>query len=271
MAVFAFASGQKVNSRDLTLGDIGDYSSFSGSSVELRFFDDALNFTSLSGSGLDFSVVLGQLADVSAGTITGLSTVDGGTPLITVTDWNIDAVELYDLIVAGDETGIRDLLLEDDDTIVLSSKKDRFDAGRGDDLLFGLKGDDTLSGGGGNDTLSGGRGNDTLSGGKGADTFVFDDEIDAANADEITDFNVSVDLFNLDAAFFEGLGDIGEVVSSSRFVIGDPQDSSDRLIYNAATGALLYDADGNGEIEAIQFAQLDVDLELTAENFILIG
>lgn len=271
MAVFTFASGLRVNSDDLTLTDIGDYAQFSDSAVELRFFDDALNFTSLLGTGLDATVFEGQLVDITAGNITGLSTFVEGVAFINVTGWNIDAPELFGLVAAGDEEGLRDLLLGGDDLITLSNRRDDVDAGGGNDELYGRRGSDNLSGGGGSDLISGGRGNDTMTGGKGADTFVFEDRLILSNADVITDFNVSVDLIFLKSSVFAGLGDAGEVVSSSRFVIGEPQDTSDRLIYDATSGALLYDADGTGAIAAIQFATLSAGLDLTAENFVLIG
>jgi serralysin len=80
-----------------------------------------------------------------------------------------------------------------------------------------------------------------------------------------------VDRIFLNTTFFQGLGDVGEVVSESRFAIGAPQDSSDRLIYDPATGELIYDADGNGAGQGIVFAQLDAGLEISAELFLLVN
>ena len=39
------------------------------------------------------------------------------------------------------------------------------------------------------------------------------------------------------------------------------------FIYNSSTGALLYDADGNGAAAAVQVATVDPGLALTNNNF----
>jgi Ca2+-binding RTX toxin-like protein len=46
-------------------------------------------------------------------------------------------------------------------------------------------------------------------------------------------------------------------------------DANDFLIYNATTGALYYDPDGNGDAAAVQFATLSAGLALTAGNFVV--
>ncbi|MEM1292317.1 MAG: DUF4347 domain-containing protein [Cyanobacteria bacterium P01_H01_bin.162] len=51
----------------------------------------------------------------------------------------------------------------------LTDKDDTYDAGRGNDFVWGKKGDDTISGGSGNDKLHGDEGDDVLYGGDGND------------------------------------------------------------------------------------------------------
>ena len=48
-------------------------------------------------------------------------------------------------------------------------------------------------------------------------------------------------------------------------------DASDRVIYDAATGALWYVEDGTGSHAAVQFAVIDKGLAVTAADFDIIG
>ena len=123
----------------------------------------------------------------------------------------------------------------------------------------------------GNNVLNGSDGNDELTGLGGADTFLFNTPLNAAsNIDVITDFNVADDTIQLDQTIFGGIG-LGSV-AGSQFVLGAAAlDAGDRIIYNDATGAVLYDSDGTGAAAAIQFAQLGVGLALTNFDFFVIA
>jgi Ca2+-binding RTX toxin-like protein len=127
---------------------------------------------------------------------------------------------------------------------------------------LGGAGDDILSGQGGRDFLSGGKGSDTLRGGAGADWFVFDTALNAvSNVDTITDFQPGTDKLVLDDDIFTRLAGTltGTALSAGNFVSGTVAlDGDDYLVYDAATGALRYDADGNAGGAAIQFATLIV-------------
>jgi len=48
------------------------------------------------------------------------------------------------------------------------------------------------------------------------------------------------------------------------------KDADDHIVYDQATGALYYDADGNGTGAAIQFARFKAGTVLTADCFLVI-
>ncbi len=136
----------------------------------------------------------------------------------------------------------------------------------------GEAGDDRLFGGRGSDLLDGGLGADLLVGGAGEDSFRFTTALGDDNVDRIRDFCVAEDLILLDNLIFTELGDDG-ALSFGAFhgsAMGESRDADDRIIYNTETGALSYDADGSGELDAIEFAQLGMNLSLSADNFVIV-
>ena len=144
--------------------------------------------------------------------------------------------------------------------------------GDGDDALIGGAGSDTLKGGIGLDTLDGGSGSDILTGGNGIDRFTFTTTLSAAsNVDSIRDFIVADDLIQIDDAVFAGGGLTPGGLAASQFAIAaSALDADDRVIYNAASGALFYDADGSGGGAQVQFATATTGLAMTASNFVVI-
>ena len=117
----------------------------------------------------------------------------------------------------------------------------------------------TLTGSSGNDALTGGLGNDILTGGSGADSFVFDTVANASkNKDTITDFVSGIDHIKFSKVIFTGLGTSVGNLTSDQFWSGagvtKAHDLDDRIIYNSTTGALYYDADGNGKGASVQVA-----------------
>jgi len=138
--------------------------------------------------------------------------------------------------------------------------------------LAGQAGNDTLSGGLGNDTLNGGTGNDLLSGGAGLDLFVFNSLL-ASNVDTISDFAAG-DLFQLDRTIFTALS-AGATLTAAEFVAGagvaSATNAQQRILHNTTSGALLYDADGNGTGLALQFASVAVGAPISAAVFQLTG
>src|SRR5207237_8931248 len=128
----------------------------------------------------------------------------------------------------------------------------------------------TINGNDGANILDGRGGNDVLTGFGGADSFQFTTALGAGNVDTIFGFVSGSDKIVLDDAVFAGIGPLGSLAAGS-FVTGSAAaDAEDRIIYNAATGALLYDADGNGAGAAVQFATLGGSPALAASDFMVI-
>ena len=138
-----------------------------------------------------------------------------------------------------------------------------------DNILTGNSAVNTLSGDIGSDTLNGGLGNDILTGGTGTDQFVFNSAISAANVDAITDYSVVDDTIALDRLVFSSLASVG-TLAADNFIIGAAAaDANDFIVYNATTGDLSYDADGNGAGAAIRFATISPSLALTSGDFLV--
>jgi Ca2+-binding RTX toxin-like protein len=157
------------------------------------------------------------------------------------------------------------------DVVNGSKGNDRLNGEAGADTLNGGSGDDRLSGGLGNDTLNGGSGKDRLSGGLGEDTFVFSAKLTAANVDKIVGFVVADDTIALDNASSGFAGLTEGTLAASSFVIGTKAlDADDRVIYNAAKGELLFDADGAGGAKAVLIATLTKNLVMTADDILVI-
>lgn len=140
-------------------------------------------------------------------------------------------------------------------------------AGMGDDLLTGGGGDDFLVGGAGNDRLGGGRGVDSLLGGAGADRFVFDAY--ETGPDSILDFAPVEDTILLDAMVFAGLAP-GALEAGAFALLTDAEAADDRILYDADTGGLFFDADGGGRDDLVNFAVLTTrPAGLAASNFVI--
>lgn len=135
------------------------------------------------------------------------------------------------------------------------------------DTLKGNSGDNNLNGGDGDDKLYGGNGNDVLIGGAGKDMFVFHTALSPTNIDTIEDFSAADDTIRLDDDIFTMIGKVGSLSSDAFYSGTKAHDASDRIIYDKVTGKLWYDADGTGKGVAIEFAQLDKGLIITADDF----
>lgn len=135
-------------------------------------------------------------------------------------------------------------------------------------VLDGKTGADTLSGGLGADKLIGGAGVDTLTGGGGADKFILNAAAKATNADIITDFTHGSDKIQLENSVFTALGAATGTLAAAKFFAGaNAHDADDRILYDAASGKLYYDSNGNAAGHKVLIATLDAHLTITNTDF----
>ena len=138
-----------------------------------------------------------------------------------------------------------------------------------DNQLTGNAGANRLDGREGNDTIDGREGADTLIGGLGADVFAFTTAPGAGNVDTLLDFEAGIDRIALDDAVFAGLA-LGALPAEAFQVGTVAADADDRILYDPATGALAFDADGAGGAEAAVFAYVQPGLPLGAGDFLVV-
>src|SRR5205085_5133120 len=137
-------------------------------------------------------------------------------------------------------------------------------------VLTGNELGQTIYGNNGANILDGGAGADTLYGLGGADSFAFTSALGGGNVDHVVDFAGGSDKLALDDAIFAGIGTPGAFNANAFFAGTAAHDADDRIIYDAATGNLYYDADGNGVGAQVLFAVLDNHAVVTASDFSVI-
>ena len=74
------------------------------------------------------------------------------------------------------------------------------------------------------------------------------------NVDTITGFVSGTDLIVLENAIFTQLA--AGALSAANFVVGNPTDTNDYLVYDITTGSLYYDTNGSGVGKRVLFAEL---------------
>ena len=104
---------------------------------------------------------------------------------------------------------------------------------------------------------------------------LFNSTLDAKlNIDTITDFVSGQDKIQLNKTVFSALGAIATLADSAFYAGTASHAATDRILYNKATGALLYDDDGTGSHAAVQFATLGTTthpVQLLASDFVVHG
>ena len=128
--------------------------------------------------------------------------------------------------------------------------------------MIGGTGNDSLNGGAGNDTLTGSTGTDTLVGNTGTDWYLFNSA--AGGGDTVQLLRGDGDKIAISASGF-GIASIlletGTAASTSAAT----------FLYNSATTALWFDADGNGAGAAVMIADLTAaSFKLLASDLVLV-
>ena len=127
-----------------------------------------------------------------------------------------------------------------------------------------------LTGNAGANVLSGNAASNVLTGLGGADVFYFNSALGAGNIDSIADFVAVDDTIWLQDSVMTALGATGVLTAGAFFAGAAAHDATDRIIYNASTGALFYDSNGNLAGGSQQIATLSAGLTLTNSDFVVV-
>jgi Ca2+-binding RTX toxin-like protein len=133
--------------------------------------------------------------------------------------------------------------------------------------ITGNAANNQLNGGAGNDTINGGIGIDSLTGGIGNDIFRF---TTTGQIDTVTDYNVANDTIQLENAIFTKLTTTGTLAAAQFRIGAQAADSNDFIVYNNITGALSYDANGNGVGAMVTIAMIGAGLNMTNADIVVI-
>ncbi|MBF9232420.1 M10 family metallopeptidase C-terminal domain-containing protein [Microvirga alba] len=238
-----------------------------GRSIELKLGVGAASQVAVAWGDGDINTALPALSSVSFSHVYAAAGTKAATVTLTegAQTWTVP----YTINLAASQMS-RDTVLKD--TLNGGAGKDLLTGDAFSNQIYGDAGNDTLIAGEGDDLLVGGSGNDVLTGNAGKDVFVFDMKPHVkSNVDKITDFNVKDDTIWLENKYFKvGKGSLpmpGKFAKGMFFKGTAAHDATDRIIYNEATGALYYDADGTGKTAQIKIATLKVKLALSADDF----
>ncbi|EYD72126.1 hypothetical protein Rumeso_04832 [Rubellimicrobium mesophilum DSM 19309] len=218
-----------------------------------RFFSEAGNDTYLGGAGRDTLTILDDLS----------------VPLVTLdltahamTGYGSDTVSGIEIVEGSYES--RNALRGSDAAESFSGSwhEDILKGEGGADRLWGDWGNDEVRGGAGNDLLGGDAGLDTIYGGAGRDSFYFTD----AAGDRVEDFLAADDQVWLAQGLVPGLANGPLASAAFKDLSVGKVDSSDRLLYDRASGKLWIDADGSGAAVRQLLAQLDPGTALSAAD-----
>jgi Ca2+-binding RTX toxin-like protein len=249
---------------DDTLFGFGGNDELSGGDGDDLMFGGAGSDSLQGGAGDDYYVL-----DDPSDSIHELQNHDNGgyDTVVAPFSFVFDAGDHVELVTTGFIAGTAaiDYTGEDDDTEFWGNDgANVIDGGFGEDVIIGFGGNDIIDGGGHNDILIGGTGQDIF-----RFTIVPSNTLNFNNIDTIGDYSVADDSIQLDDIVYSALPQ--GALNPAAFVLGTAAaDADDRIIYDAATGRLFYDADGNGAGMALHFATVTAGTAITAAEFTVI-
>ncbi|MDQ8697724.1 DUF5801 repeats-in-toxin domain-containing protein [Hyphomicrobium sp. LHD-15] len=235
-----------VNDAPVATNDIVITNVTPGTAFDIPKWALLLNDSDPEGSSIDITAI---------NSTSGLSNVSLTASKVTLTD-------------SGNEGGsfvynLSDGAANRTATVTVTYDSNTMTGGNDAEIFIGNSSGTNINAGGGNDILIGNGGNDALTGGSGNDIFVFSAPLNGAtNVDTIHDFDANPsggqDLIYLDRSIFTTLS--AGALSAAAFVAntsGNASNANQRIIFETDTGALYYDADGNGAGAKVQFATLN--------------
>jgi Ca2+-binding RTX toxin-like protein len=254
--------------RDVVYASV-DYALAAGSSVEILSTDSLAGTAAIDFTGNELGNTL--YGNAGANVLNGGGGADDLAGLLGDDTYHVD--DQGDVVFEEAEGG-RDVVYAGVDYALAagSSVEVLSTIGLGESDAIDLTGNELgniLYGNAGANVLNGGGGSDYLVGFGGADSFAFAAALGSGNVDAVADFSAADDTIVLDDAVFAGLA-LG-ALDAGAFVTGPAAlDADDRIVYDNATGALYFDADGSGAGAMVQFAILLDPVPLTASDFIVI-
>ena len=283
MATFITQSvgGGGANLSAIDIEALGNYAFWRADKASLRLYDNEGNYTSFSGSGIQYEASGGALLGITAGTVSKIDIMINGVKLLAASGLKLSAEKIFDFYIAGDSKGALAYFLAGNDKITGTKYADNLPGGRGNDVLSGgadndlLKGEsgnDTLNGGTGRDKLHGGAGADKLAGGAGADVFLFksisESTVAAAGRDTILDFNQSqkdrIDLKAIDASTKAGGDQAFDFIGTETF-----HKQAGELRFEKKGGDTFIHGDVNGDGKADFSILVDASISFKASDFVL--
>jgi serralysin len=258
--------------KDVIIGGIGKVDTLKGGNGADLIFGDAGRDTIMGGAGNDRFVLSPTLDTINGGSGADMLIVPTFSKAVKITD-NLVKTKIGAVSYIAEITSVERIVTLDGFVGGRSGKPINGNAGDNvlngtakSQIILGNAGNDVIDGKGSADIIIGGAGNDTMTGGSGGDVFIF--ESASTGVDTITDFDADRDFIVL---FGTGFGNLPSFfLDADAFHIGSAAaDAEDRIIYDSATGNLMFDADGSGAGLATVFVSVGAGKNISVADFMI--